>query len=116
MTTLWYVPNLGRSYSEEDFRVLADPEVANLEGSQNEDGTTHSIVLDLDGPHRYRPSSTPGHGHLIVDTSIPWKEYETLLKLLAKVGMIEPGYLKMSLARGGSFVRREGVKKDNVAP
>jgi len=71
----------------------------------------HGPILDLDFPHRYVPSTTPGHGHLYLNQPIRrWRQIVLLWGLyIGKV--IEPGFFWWSLRRGGTFVRRPGVQK-----
>lgn len=71
----------------------------------------HFPVLDIDVPARYVPSSTPGHGHLYIDKLLNWRQYEELLRVLGKVGIIEEGYAGASIARGHTAVRLPWVGK-----
>ena len=73
----------------------------------------HSPVLDIDVPHYLIPSSTEGHSHLYIDVPMPWDKYVKLLEVLADCGIIEPGYLRASLARGFTAVRLPHIKKDS---
>jgi len=126
MTTLWHSPHLDDpdltiAKSDAMRRCELDDlfDTPNLEGSLNEDGT-HSIVLDLDCEHEYRPSSTPGHGHLIVKARLPWYDpdglgYQALLRMLARAGVIEGGWLAHAERRKGTFVRRAGVYKTETS-
>ena len=71
----------------------------------------HAPIIDLDFPHRYVPSTTPGHAHLYLDVPISrWRLYALLWGLYVG-GVIEKGYFLWSLRRGGTFVRRPGVAK-----
>lgn len=72
---------------------------------------THAPIIDLDYPHAYVPSTTPGHGHLYLNRPIArWRLWVLLWGLyIGKV--IEPGNFWWSLRRGGTFVRRIGVTK-----
>lgn len=72
---------------------------------------THRPVLDLDIEAKLVPSSTPGHFHLYLDKSMSWEDYCELLYVLAKVGIIEPGYASVSMARGYTAVRLPWIKK-----
>ena len=68
-------------------------------------------IIDLDFPHQYIPSTTPGHGHLYLNRPISrWREI-ILLWGLYMGGVIEKGYFIWSIRRGGTFVRRPGVMK-----
>jgi hypothetical protein len=75
----------------------------------------HKLVIDLDLPAQLIPSSTPGHFHLYVDHEIDESAYFALLAALEAAGLIEPGYLGASEARGFSAVRLPWVKKGPAA-
>lgn len=77
-------------------------------------GEWHSPVLDLDYAARLVESSTPGHFHLYLDgLTMTWEVYEELLAALAKAGVIQQGYARVSIARKGTFVRKPGVAKED---
>lgn len=85
-------------------------EDANVVSSNLPDGK-HAPIVDLDFPHRYVPSTTPGHGHLYLDVPVSgWRWFMLNLGLYLG-GATEKGYFLWSLRRRGNFVRREGVKK-----
>jgi hypothetical protein len=65
----------------------------------------HMPCLDIDFHADLVRSGTPGHFHLYLDKPIPWKKYKALLKALADAGIIEQGYLKMSLKDGATLLR-----------
>lgn len=88
----------------------ADLVASRMEGFPN----VHKPVLDLDMPVKVIPSSTPGHNHLYIDKEMLWDDYELLLRAMAAVGLIEPGYLKASLERKHTSVRLPWVKKAGV--
>lgn len=92
-------------------RELADVTTANVVSSETTFGDLHKPVLDLDFPHRYEPSSTPGHGHLYLNNSIPWEAYERLLDAMAECRILEPGYVDASKKRKATFVRLPWVIK-----
>ena len=94
--------------------VAATREEANLEGSKQENGK-HIIQLDLDVPHEYIPSSTPGHAHLVFRQPVFEEDYYQVLRALQKVGIIEKGYLNCALKRGQTFLRLPEVKKGDTA-
>lgn len=56
-------------------------------------------------------SSTIGHKHLIIGVELEWKKYEELLNLLARCGILEPGFAKASIAKGYSAIRPPWVHK-----
>lgn len=56
----------------------------------------HRPILDID---------------LYIDKELPWREYKRLLEVLADCGIIERGYLAVSVARKHTAVRLPWVKK-----
>lgn len=114
--TLWYMNQemLDSKDSEGDTVMEfypADEEHANLTSSRLENGN-HSPVLDIDFPARLEPSSTPGHFHLYLEgLEMPWATYEALLVALGDAGVIGEGYLRHSLNREQTMVRRPHIKK-----
>lgn len=119
--TLWHAENLDPTSSQPFEVVVAQTpaertqvdteDEANIVSSLTEDGT-HAPVLDLDIPHRYVPSSTPGHGHLYLDVELDWNTYVALLAQLHACGVIGSGFFYWSLRRQATFVRPPHVKKD----
>jgi hypothetical protein len=75
----------------------------------------HKIAIDLDVPHAYVPSSTPGHGHLIVDVDLSWPRYLELLEHLSQAGVLEIGYVKAAAARGATWLRTPWTPKEQPA-
>jgi hypothetical protein len=75
----------------------------------------HAPVLDIDFGAQLIPSSTPGHFHLYFEKAMTWDNYCGLLKALGDVGILEAGYVKASLRRGYSSVRKPGVYKQEEA-
>lgn len=112
--TYWYSEDVDRIAAgympADDGREIVDPSHGNLVSSLCSDGM-HMPVLDLDIPHRYEPSSTPGHGHLYLDVPMTWDVCVKLLGALADAGIIEEGFARLSIERGASFVRKPGVHK-----
>lgn len=93
---------------------LADPHDATLTSSDLDDsGNFHAPVLDLDIPAKLVPSTTPGHHHLFLGKTMSKEAYWKLLDVMAdpEVGLIEPGFVGASKARGYSSVRAPWVKK-----
>lgn len=76
----------------------------------------HRVLMDIDVPHAYVPSTTQGHAHLIFDVDIPWDKYLHLLKVLADCGVIEPGYYKAAKARGEAWLRTPWTAKGSSTP
>lgn len=111
------IPNI-EAYKPEDElhnteRVpTLDPENATVTTSRvaGKDGV-HKVILDLDLPAKLVPSTTPGHFHLYVDHELDWDRYARLLEALGDAGLLEPGYVGASLARGHTAARLPWVKK-----
>lgn len=76
----------------------------------------HAPVLDIDFPACLIPSSTPGHFHLYLDKPVPWLTYRTLLEALAEAGLIEEGYMRASIDRGATYVRKPTCTKPVPSP
>lgn len=72
---------------------------------------THTIMLDLDVPHKLVPSSTPGHSHLYIDVDLDPHRYEALLVALRDAGIIQTGILQQFDVHGATFLRLPDVKK-----
>jgi hypothetical protein len=96
--------------SGEDLFV-PDVSTANLITSLVSAAPMHKPVIDIDIPAKLWPSSTPGHSHLYIDIEMPWSKYVTLLTALMEAGIVEPGYVKASIARGYTAVRPPWVSK-----
>lgn len=75
-------------------------------------GRWHRPILDIDIPMQIIPSTTPGHGHLYIDKSLTWHQYERLLSVLADCGIIERGYYNVSVERQHTAVRLPWIKKE----
>lgn len=101
------------SWTEEK-REQVSEERANVVSSLTTDGR-HMPALDIDVPARFLPSSTPGHGHLYIDVPMSWWRYRMLLRQLYKAGIIEKGFYDLAMSRKQTFVRRQGVTKQNEA-
>lgn len=103
-------------------RVVTELDQANLITSRTTSsalaafGGHHKPVIDIDMPVKVIPSSTPGHCHLYIDRTLRWDQYVELLKVLAKVGILESGYVDASLQRGYTAVRLPWVRKETPAP
>jgi hypothetical protein len=98
---------------------LADLATANLITSvrRSDEGLKkHALLLDLDVPHVYLPSSTPGHGHLMIDLQLNHREWETVMLALADAEVLEKGYVDASIARGYSALRLPWIKKAPPEP
>lgn len=91
---------------------VPDPE-GNLISSHVEGTNLHAPIIDLDFPHRYIKSTSDGHGHLYIDVPMSKLRLILLLVGLRIAGVIEMGNFWWSLRRGGTFVRRPGVRKSS---
>lgn len=104
-----YVPD----QPEHDREVVTDLDVANVVSSPMSNGWgRHRVLLDLDVPAWLIDSSTPGHSHLYVDVGCSWPDYLQFLKAAERIGLIEPGYLAASEARGYTSLRLPWVRKE----
>ena len=94
----------------------ATEEDANLVTSKykGEGIETHALFIDLDVPHIYVPSSTEGHGHLLVDVKLTKTEWLKAMNALETAGLIGRGYKWASLDRGFASLRLPWIKKENV--
>ena len=90
-------------------KVEEHPE-PNLISSLTDKGT-HAPALDIDFPIHAVPSSTPGHFHLYIEKELSWSEYEELLRVLAKVGIIEEGFYQQARKFQQTYLRLPYIKK-----
>ena len=74
----------------------------------------HRPVIDIDHAVRVIPSSTGGHSHLFIDVTLTWGDYLKLLDVLVEIGIVQPGYVNASRARGYTAVRLPWVSKHEV--
>lgn len=89
--------------------------MANATSSQVAGTSRHKLLIDVDLPAQLIPSTTEGHFHLYIDKEIEAGKYFALLEALADAGIIEPGYLGASKARGFTALRLPWVKKTDDA-
>jgi hypothetical protein len=80
--------------------------------------TRHQVAVDVDHPVHLVESSTPGHFHLYVEIpyGIEQSVYFEWLRASAKIGLLEPGYVEASIARGHSDLRLPWVTKAETPP
>lgn len=71
----------------------------------------HRPVLDLDMPCLLWETSTPGHHHLVIDQPMPWEDYKKLLECLADVGLLQRGFVDVSIKRERTWLRTPWTKK-----
>lgn len=84
---------------------------ANVITSLVKGSSGHKVVLDIDHPVKALSSSTKGHSHLFIDKEISWRDYKRIMKAFVKAGIVEPGFMRASVARGWTAVRVPWVKK-----
>lgn len=104
--------------SEQGTTPLAAPpagQLPNLVTSELADGR-HAVTLDIDHQVTVVPSSTPGHFHLYIDVPMDWDTYTELLMVMAKAGIIGPGYVDHSVNRGATALRMPWINKDTAPP
>lgn len=95
----------------EEAEVVTSYTGGSKEGSWGDVEKLHRPILDIDIPMHIIPSTTEGHGHLYIDKELTWREYKRLLEVLADCGIIERGYLGVSIAREHTAVRLPWIKK-----
>lgn len=78
-------------------------------------GGLHAPAIDIDLPIRAIRSSSEDHWHLYIEKAMTWRQYKRLLKALVMAGIVERGYYKASLARGGTHLRLPWVSKREEA-
>lgn len=86
---------------------LADSDVVS---SEIGDGM-HAPAIDIDVPIRAVPSTSEDHWHLYIQKPMTWRAYKRLLRALVEAGIVEEGYYKASVARGGTHLRLPWVRK-----
>lgn len=102
-------------YRHKTDRRLAYGDDINLVGSRTTDwySRQHLPIIDLDLPHRYVETSE-GHAHLYLETPTKKWRLRVLLIGLYLTGNIEKGFFWWSMRRGATFVRPEGVRKEQA--
>jgi hypothetical protein len=105
---------------EQDKSVVLDAplEEANVITSMMDipalDEPMHRPVIDIDHKVTVVESSTAGHSHLYIDVMMPWSDYLKLLDVMVEVGLVQPGYVNASRARGYTAVRLPWVPKEQL--
>lgn len=107
-----WVSDSASGESSNDQRITGDVAEADIISSKIASSPKHTIMLDLDITAKLVPSSTPGHTHLYIDAPVSWDAYCRLLDSLEECGVLEPGYVGASKARGYTALRLPWVKKD----
>lgn len=76
----------------------------------------HRPVLDLDFPHVYVPSTTPGHGHLYINNVVLNDlQHYLLISTLVELGILSRGSKIQLDSHGLSLTRPPHVKKKDHA-
>jgi hypothetical protein len=90
---------------------------ANIISSESKDFPGHHyLFLDLDQDHVYLPSTTEGHGHLIVRTLLKYDEIGEIIRVLAKHGILQEGIEGRWVESGAMYLRLPGVTKSDDKP
>lgn len=118
--TFWFAPKLTikdeplakslLEYRQEEDRWQVEEKDANLISSLTDQGT-HMPIIDLDFPHHFEPSTTPGHNHLYIDVEMSRFKLFLLAWVLYYTGVIELGHFVWTIRRGASFVRIKNLAK-----
>jgi hypothetical protein len=126
MRTYWFAEDLTRLPKDEPFLfslakfrlhkdryMVESPALANLISSKTRSDTQRPII-DLDFPHTYVPSNTPGHAHLYLNKEISQWRWFILMVGLYIGGVVDKGGFWWTLRRRSNFVRLPGVLKDDT--
>jgi len=105
----------GKTVSEQEANIITSQLAGQQLNELDTNAGLHAPVLDIDFGAQLLPSSTPGHFHLYFEKAMTWDKYCGLLRALGDVGILEAGYVKASLRRGYSSVRKPGVYKQEEA-
>ena len=93
-------------------RAVESDNDANVTTSLIEGTSLHSPAFDIDVPIIVHASSTPGHHHIYFPSiALEADEYAELLRVLTKVGIVQPGWVKRFEKDGMTVLRKPGVKK-----
>lgn len=89
------------------------PDEANLITSLAYDGT-HRLMFDIDDEDIYlRESSTPGHYHLIFPNPIAGDDYDELMRILHRAGIVKDGNYASYESLGYFTLRTPWTTKDD---
>lgn len=69
-------------------------------------------MLDLDHEHWYHESSTPGHGHLVIQKELEIHQLIEIINVLVKHGVLQEGIKMQVDDRGCLTLRMPGMKKN----
>ncbi len=100
-------------YSNDAEELVDKLSDANCASSQLKDTDKHILLLDLDVPHVYVESSTPGHGHLYIDVPLNKADHMLVMYTLQYFGIIQPGYFNQLISKGHNALRLPWIKKNS---
>ena len=66
----------------------------------------HQAIFDVDGGVEVVPSRTPGNHHLYFDKQLTWRQYRRVMRVLGRVGLVDPVWARLASRRGQAFLRR----------
>lgn len=93
-------------------RLRSQPDMSHVLQIDRDNAEQHYLMIDLDVQSYLVPSTTPGHSHLYVERSVPWRDLARLIEALAACGIIEHGYAAASLQRRSTTLRLPWIKKE----
>lgn len=108
----------GVAGAQEARTVLPSPHGANVISSAVIDPMTgrrtgkHTFMVDIDHRVRAVPSTNPDHSHLYVDVPLDWDDMVKVLRVMAEVGIVEPGYVKACESRKAAHLRLPWIRKE----
>lgn len=80
-------------------------------GRHGDPSSPDALAFDLSVPATVLPSSTPGHSHVYLEAEMPWGDYLRLCKAMAKVGLLEKGYVRAAKRRRMTMLFKPGLTK-----
>lgn len=106
-----FIADSGKDNVLDEVTLAGPDDPAHLVASYLPNGK-HKPTLDLDFPCRLEESTTPGHYHLFIDIEMTEQDYDALLKVLVKVGIVQRGVYDLQWKQHGmTMVRLPGIKK-----
>lgn len=98
-----------------DLQAITGTPIPPASKTTGQDVVLHRPVIDIDHRVTVVESSTAGHSHLYIDLMLPWADLVKLLEVMAEIGLVEPGYVSASKARGYTAVRLPWVSKNDLS-
>lgn len=88
-------------------------EAEGIEGyrAAGDSGLLTDATLCLSVPAKVVPSGTPGHGHLYLETRLPWDAYLGIMRLMVDAGLLEKDWVDLSERRRMAILRKPEFKK-----